>query len=115
MTSINAGSCFFGVLFLKLEKLFNDICELTNIFNSVTELYFAPKNKDERDQREKQKEFDNKKKAALDKFSSKVQSETDLDFLLGIAPVHKYVADKTGLTKLNIDDLFIAYYKLLLK
>jgi len=38
----------------------------------------------------------------------------DLDFLLPLAPVDKYCADH-GLTGLNIDDAYLAYFKLLLK
>jgi len=111
----NVGGCFFDSLFPKLDRLFNQICQFTEIFNQITDDYFKAKNEDEKKQQQKQKEFNDTKKSALNKFRAIVQSENDLDFLLGIAPVQKYVVDKTGLDKLDIDDLFIAYYQLLLK
>ncbi len=110
---INAGDCFFEIYFPNLEILFKNISLITSDFNSICETIFQPK-QDEKEEFKRQEEHNQNKQSAYQKLTAIYQSE-EPDFILDLAYVWKHLKDKTGIEDYPIDEMYLAYYKLLLK
>lgn len=108
-----SGIAFFGYMFPGLEDKYKTISDMTEKFNSICETIFQPK-QDEKEQFKRQEEFQNSKKTALDQLTSAFYSD-DIMFLLPLSVAYMHVKNKTGLDNLDIDEMYLTYYQLLLK
>lgn len=107
------GIVFFGYMFQELEDKFKIISEITNDFSSICERLFQPK-QEEKEQFKRQEEHNQNKQSAYNQLTAIYQSE-EPDFMLDLAFVWKQLKDKTGIEDYPIDEMYLAYYKLLLK
>lgn len=110
---INVGDYFFEIYFPNLEILFKNISLITNDFNNICENIFQPK-QDEKEQYKRQEEHTQNKQSAYQRLTEIYQSD-EPDFILDLAFVWKQLKDKTGIENYNLDEMYLAYYKLLLK
>lgn len=107
------GIVFFGYMFPGLEDKFKIIADITSDFNSICESIFQPK-QDEKEEFKRQEEHNQNKQSAYQRLTAIYQSE-EPDFILDLAYVWKQLKDKTGIENYPIDEMYLAYYKLLLK
>lgn len=113
--SHSAGGAFFNCWFPELDNKIDTINEMTDAFNSISEeiLTKADETQEDKQQKAKQEDFNRKKAQGFKDFTNRFKSD-DVEFLIIFNPVNQYCEDR-GIFNLDIDEMFLAYYQLLIK
>jgi hypothetical protein len=82
-------------------------------FEQLCNSIIKPQNEQEKEYFNRQEKLNLDKQNVIEEFKKRFTAP-ELDNILHISHVNKFVQDKTGLT-LDIDELYLAYYQLLLK